>query len=336
MASGDEHSEEFAVYGDPRSRAYLLIAGGVGLALFAVAGFFVALRSNPSAFGLQAMTTLPMMGAIGLFAAAWRVLSLPQHVDLDDGGIRITARSGKVGSWSWDDIAFVETGQDFSGTRQLSIYGLNGRRLARLSNRFDNFEVMVQSIQRRMADRASPSRVQAERRKHRKTGALLMFGGVVAWIMAGVNVWMALSDREAQRLLSERGVPAMATVVEKFIAPDGRTHRIMYRVDHVPADSTPANVEIEPALWTTLDEGTPINVVAVPGRPDISRLAVGQIDDNFTPKPEIMLLVCAAVAVMGIVFFVGGVLSWIGIEIKFDSEFGFRVRRIRQTALRTK
>ena len=93
-------------------------------------------------------------------------------------------------------------------------------------------------------------------------------------------------------------------------------------------DAPLANVEIEPRMWATLEEGMQINVVAVPGRPDVTQLPVGQIDNNFVPAPRTILLVCVPMALLGIVFFVSGILSWYGLEIKFDSKSGFHLQRI--------
>jgi hypothetical protein len=107
-------------------------------------------------------------------------------------------------------------------------------------------------------------------------------------------------------------------IVRKFTAPDGRTRRIEYRVD---APAAPlANVEVAPLIWTLLQERQRIAVTAVPGRPDISRLIAGQIDDSMQGDPRLMLLLSAAMAVMSIVFFIVGILSLRGLEVKWDSQ----------------
>jgi hypothetical protein len=327
-------SDNIAVFrmpGASRGKAHLSLAGAAGLVLVTIVGFFLALHLNKGMFDLQLMTTVPMLGAVGLFMAGWRTLRSPVELRLSDRGIEIIGRKAEIGQWSWDRLAFADTATTAMGSKQfLRIYNTDGRLLARLSQDFENFDGMVASIQQRLAQRASPAGTHVERRKARRTGTFLMLGGVLAWALAGINVWFAISDRQAAELMTKQGVPTAATIVNKFIAPDGRTHRVEYRVAGAGHDAPLVNVEIEPLLWITLQAGSRIQVIAVPGHPEISRLLAGQIDDHFAPAPGTTLLVSVGVALLGVFFFVGGILARRGIDIRFNNTSGFHVRRINE------
>jgi hypothetical protein len=69
-------------------------------------------------------------------------------------------------------------------------------------------------------------------------------------------------------------------------------------------------------------------VIAVPGRPDVSHLTTGQIDDPMHPKPGMMLLLSAVIGVMSLVFVAGGLLNRRGLDLKWDAAQG-RLRLVR-------
>ena len=129
----------------------------------------------------------------------------------------------------------------------------------------------------------------------------------MAWALGGVNGWLAYSDARAQRLLRESAVPGEATVVRKFVAPDGRTHRIEYRVAGVEAAPL-ENVEVNPLLWSAMAEGERLPVLYVPADPSVSHLRIGQIDD-VQMSSAVHYGLSAVIAGMGVVFFVGGLLE---------------------------
>jgi hypothetical protein len=135
---------------------------------------------------------------------------------------------------------------------------------------------------------------------------------------------MAVRDREAHRLMKEQSVLTEASVVEKFIAPDGRTHRIRYRVSDRNGTSDEGNVEVQPDVWRMLEVGAKVEAYAVPGRPDISRLALGQIDDRFGPEPGVMIWISVGIVVAGFVFFGTGIMTWLGFDLTHNSKHGWR------------
>lgn len=300
-------------------RGYGSAAGGVALVIVAGVGFVLGLRTNPGPFGLQAMTTVPMIFAIGLFAAAYSTLRSPTRVILGADGLTVLRGRAEIGRWRWDEIALAPTGQvAISHKRVVKLYGTNGQVLVTLTDDLRDFNDMLVEIHQRMAWHPAPQRDTVARGKHRRTGAFLMIGGVAFFALAGANAWIAFSELRSKELLRTKGQRAEAIVVRKFTAPDGHTRRIEYRVD---APGAPIeNVEVTPIVWTVTETDQRIPVVAVPGHPDVSHLVIGQVDDSMHGDPKTMLALSAAMAVMSTLFFVVGILNRRGLQLTWDAE----------------
>lgn len=300
-------------------RGYGAVAGGVALVVAAIVGFFLALRTSPGPLGLQAMTTLPVLFAIGLFASAYATLRSPTRVIVGAAGLAVLRGAAEVGHWRWDGIAVAADGRAaVSNRRTLKLYGLAGRVLVALTDDLGDFDAMAAEIRRRMAEHPAAERETVARGKHRRTGALLMIAGVLFLALAGANAWNEWRAMTSKELLRTRGQPAEGVVVRLFTAPDGRTRRVEYKVDAPGAPTE--NVEVEEAMWQNLETGDRVVVIAVPGRPDVSRLMRGQVGDSLSGDPKLMLVLSAVMAVMATLFFVVGVLARRGLEVKWDAE----------------
>lgn len=310
MESVVEQVETYSVSEKSRWIGIACVAGGVCVVCFALLGFAVSLLTRVGQFGLHAMTTVPMLFAVGLFATAWSSLRAPKTVTLNDKGLEITSTNGRVREIAWADVVLVKSEPQLMGEKRFILYGANGKALISLAQGFEKFDAMCASITRRVEANPSPLKAAVERGKARRSAAFLMCGGVLAWALAGVNFWMASVDQKNRELFDTQASPTTATIAELVIAPDGRTHRVHFKVDGVGADAPVVNVEVDPGLWRTLKTGTTVLVKAVPGRPDLAKLLVGQIDDDESPSPRKMYVLCAVVAVMGVVFFGGGVREW--------------------------
>lgn len=306
-----------AVYTMPgavRRRAYGTLAGAAALIGGAALGFLAALRMDVDMFQMQAMTTLPTVMAVFLIMMSMRQLRGPAEVRLTGGGIEVVDQRGRRGNWRWEEITLVKKDDEFGG-QVLVLYGAGGKVLLKLPGGVERFAEMAGTIQARVAQNPAPAREQAKAGKSRRNGYVLLAGAAMAWLIGGANLWMAVTERATQKLLKEQGVAAVGVVTEKNIAPNGRTHRIVYRVDDPSGRSDTANVEVKPVLWQLLQVGAEVRIVVVPGRPDISRLAAGQVDDRMAPNPLLMIPMSIVFIVAGFVALGVGVLALKGKEI---------------------
>jgi hypothetical protein len=310
----DDDNQIFDCVSNRRLRGLAALAGGVALVVVATAGFFLSLRTSPNVFAFHMMTTMPMILAVGLFATAFATLRSPTRVIISRHELAVFRGQHESGRWSWEQLAHTTGIQSsFNAKRMLKLYGESGKVLVRLSDDLRDFDTMAAEIKRRMAENPSAQRTKVAVHTGRRKGLGLMIGGVLFFALAIANGWMASRDRQAKDLLQTQGQPAQAVVMRRFTAPDGHTRRIEYKVD---APGAPIeNVEVAPALWAMLQEHQRINVIAVPGRPDISHLKAGQIDDSMQADPKVMLPLSIAIAFIAIVFFAAGALSWRGMEL---------------------
>ena len=315
----DDQDLVFDSLSNRRMTGLLSLAGGVALVVVATAGFFLSLRTSPNLFAFHMMTTMPMILAVGLFASAFATLRSPTRVIITPHDLTVFRGQTEFGRWRWDQLAMTSGVQSsFNAKRIIKLYGDSGKVLVRLSDDLHDFDAMAAQIKLRMSQNPSAQRTKVAHHTGRRKGLGLMIGGLAFFALAVANGWLATHDRNAKDLLLTQGQPAQAIVIRKFTAPDGRTRRLEYKVDAPNAPTE--NVEVAPAYWTMLREGQRIGVTAVPGRPDISHLVAGQIDDSMQADPKVMLLLSIAIAFISIIFFVAGALSWRGVELKWDKE----------------
>jgi hypothetical protein len=228
-------------------------------------------------------------------------------VRLGQEGLRILF-GRQAREFVWEEIALAATAdRAFGGGKSLKLYAPDGRLLATLPDALEGFDLLVADVQRRLAAKPHAKSEAVATRRLRKRAAGLICGAFLAWALGGANGWLAYSDARAQRLLKESSVPGEAMVVRKFVAPDGRTHRIEYRlagVDGAPLE----NVEVNPLFWSAMVEGQRLPVLYVPADPSVSHLRIGQIDD-MQMSSAVHYGLSAGIAVLGVVFFVGGLLE---------------------------
>jgi hypothetical protein len=137
------------------------------------------------------------------------------------------------------------------------------------------------------------------------------------------TAWMAYDTHRAEQLMRTQGVGGEAVVVRKFIAPDGRTRRVEFRVADAPENAHLHNVEIDPQFWALLQAGARLPVKTVPGHPEIAHLRFGEIKDDFlNPSPMMNGLLSLGLLVMAILFLIGAILGFKGIDIATDPVTG--------------
>src|SRR5262245_16109605 len=141
----------FQVRKQASTHGVLWLVGGIGLVVFAIFGFLVAIVVGVNQIALHSVTTLPMMLGFGSLYAAWNKLRAPREVGVGPNGIRIdTSRDSRT--YGWDRIGWstVQTG-GMGFQRSLRIYDVKGRHLADLSDAIEDFDGLVDAIKQRIA-----------------------------------------------------------------------------------------------------------------------------------------------------------------------------------------
>jgi hypothetical protein len=304
-------------------------AGGDVLVLVAAFGFFVSLKTPTGMVQLHLRSTVPMIMAVGLFATAYTLARSPRAVGFSADGLHVYYRRGAK-LLGWGEIAWAEVGsQAMTNRKLLTVYGNNGKALLKLPASLEGFDSLAAGVRQRLAEHPSPYAGALRWRKCRRQAVGLLVGSVLTLAGGAWMGWMAYDERRSAELMRTQGAQGEAVVVRKFVAPDGRTHRIEYRVADAGEGAPLHNVEVDPLVWSILRTGQRVPVKTVPGRPEIARLVVGEVEDAMEPSPMTKLLLMAGMLVLTVVFLVGAILGFRGIEIDWDAESNkFKITRL--------
>jgi hypothetical protein len=303
-------------------KAMAYFCGGVALLGLAAFGFYTATRANSNMLQLQLMCNLPVLLAIGCFSAAYLARRSPNEVVLFDDRVEIR-RANDTRSLPLADLSMATlVPVVFAGRRKLKLFDRTGRCVAVVPDSIDGFDELATLLQADLQQREDDQASFVRMRKSRRQAVLLVAVGLV---FAGLITTLALVDRAEARdakLLEEQGRPTDASILRQFTAPNGITKRIEYRVTDASGRTADHNVEVQPMMWNLMAASKTVPVVAVPGRPDVARLAIGEIKSDAGLPPRFKVLLYIAGGVMCVFFFVGAVLNWRGIDIDLDSRTG--------------
>ncbi|MFA6241196.1 MAG: hypothetical protein WC655_09715 [Candidatus Hydrogenedentales bacterium] len=307
--------------GSTKDNPVLYAIGGVACLVFAVLGFLLAMITSVGQFQLQTMTTLPALIGGAALVTSWRLSRTPTKVVLSSQCLRVETRRAAA-EWTWDQIGWCAvSAMTYTHRRQLVVYDTSGKPLVKLGDSLNAFDALVDRVELKVAEtNANVSEVLRMRKAKRSAvyitvGATLFLGVVIA------NVIIAREDQRSAHLLAEAAVPGEGIVEELRIAPNGITRRLIYRVTSPDGKTATRNAQVTPDFWDNQEVGAVVPVIYVPGEPDISRLAEGEvIKKDAADNPMVMYALCAILALMCIFFYVGAFLQWRGWDIDFDSK----------------
>ncbi len=121
-----------------------------------------------------------------------------------------------------------------------------------------------------------------------RNATFVAVAGVFLVVAGAFTAWHTLDESRKAARLDAEGVAVSARIVGRemvrvtawltFVVDDGRgvehTHRVM----------------MESAAWRALEGAETVEVVAVPGRPEIARLARGDVKSQDHPTPILILV----------------------------------------------
>ena len=305
------------------SGAVLWLIGGLGALGLAAVGLVVAEAARVNPISLQVMTTLPTLIGIGALLAAWATTHTPREVGVGPGGVRIKTRRGSQ-LYRWDRVGWstVQPGT-LNGRRHLILYDTGGRPLARLSDALEDFDGLVRAIAEGIAAKGDQTADRVRSSRGKRSAVFMAGTGVVGLAVAAAVAWMTYRELRADRLLRESAVPGEAQIEQRFLAPNGVTPRLVYRITAPGGRSATRNAEVARPVWDALAGARTVPVLYIPDEPGISRLAFGEAEDRDPFKqPLIGYGLPVAVALLSLFFLATAVLMWLGWDIDLDSKTG--------------
>jgi hypothetical protein len=300
--------------------AVLLFVGGFVALAFAALGMLLAIISNANQLSVQVMTTVPTLIGLAALTAGWSTVRAPTEVTVGPGGLTVTGRKGKQ-TTPWERIGWATIGTGaLNQKRYLVVYDVDGKTITKISQAFDDFDGFAEMVKQRIDARNDDATGRVRLQKSRRAALLAIGIGVFLLAVAGANIWMAHEEQRTSRLLAKQGAPGEADVVRRFLAPDGMTCRLEYRVTSPAAANDIRNAEVSRDYWDSLEEVETVPVIVVPDEPAISRLVEGEVDDDDpTTSPYLMYVLSAVIAVISLISIGVGILQWCGWDIDLNS-----------------
>jgi hypothetical protein len=317
----DPDERVFSVGGKAGRNALLWLVGGIAALVAAIVGFLVAVFSRVDQLSLHMMSTLPAILGFGALASAWMTARTARGVAVGPDGLRVIGRRDER-RFAWSEIGWanVQPGP-VNQRRQLKIYDTQGRLLARFSDAIEDFEAMADMVKANIAAKQDNTAGRIQASKARRTAIYMTLGGTVFLALAGFLAWETHREARAQRLLAETGIAGIAEIEDRFLAPNGVTPRLVYRITTADGRTASRNAEVERGVWDQLEGAKRVAVVYVPDEPAISRLAFGEAERrDFLKTPVGGYGLAGLVAAMSLFFIGAAILMFRGWDIDFDSK----------------
>lgn len=302
-----------------------LIVGSVaclfGLIMFALHLFVI----RGGQISLHTTSTMPVICGVFAFMAAAANRKGVRTVYLWPQGIELVRQHSQ--SISWKDIRAVRVADSTNpGTihqKVITLAGADNEPIGTISGSFQQSDELVRLI-RTMANlesvpTAAPKTVsRAGIKKGRRTALIT---GMGALLLGSAGIFLPLEaywKHQANTLMASNAIDGQGRVTERFIAPNGTTHRIRYDLTGVDGNVASHNAEVTESFYQTVVEGSMVDVRYVPDRPDISELATGQVISDDVMDSAIMTLALGCVGILATLFMVPiAILSWKGYDIDF-------------------
>jgi hypothetical protein len=310
-----------------QQRGTWMLFGSAGMAGISLLGFLFAIFNRVDQLVLHVISTLPMIVAFGLLTGGRALTRGPRRVVIDDAGLQIEDRNGTK-QHRWCDIGWATitaTPSAVSQQRHLVLYDRAGKKVASLSEAFENFDDLVASVKSKVADQPGEVAENIQSRKARRSSFFMVIFASVMILLSASVAWMTYGKQRAARLLETEAVEGVATIDRVFVAPNGFTTRVEYTVTNAQGESASHNAEIESAYHAELTgaDAKTIPVMSVPSEPGISRLRGGEIiHDDLISSPIGGYVLSALVMLMSLFFLGVAVLQWRGLDVDLDSKTG--------------
>jgi len=303
------------------SRAVWFYLGAGGFFLMAFLGFVFALLLDMGPLRVQLSTTVPILVGLGLTIHARSLSRAPEMIRVGPHGVTIQGtQSVRLHRWEQMGWARVDM-QPMSAKRHLIIYDVGGKALTKISDVFDDFDDLADKVINGIVERDQDTAGVIQNKKGRRNAVLMASVSTALLVGAVFLASSAYESRRSERLFSEQAVDGEAEIVRRFVAPNGITKRLEYRVTESDGSTATRNAELTSTYWESLEGATTVPVRYVPGEPGISRLRDGEVaQSDPMESPTVMFVLAGLAGVMCLFFYVAAALSWKGWDIDLDSK----------------
>ena len=290
---------------------------GFGLIAFAIIGFIFVLGIKHGQMTLHLTTTLPMIFAVGMLARGFSQRNQPSRVVVGPDGMKITTkRSSRVYSWSEIGSA-TKTNVLNTPHTCLRITDTFGKVIIKVDESFPDYLRLVKLVESYIDAKPDDTSIRIMSRKAKRAGVVCFLVGSFLSFAAVFIAYEARNSERSKKLLAEKGVVGDGEIVRRFVAPNGVTKRIEFRV----AGSKIKNVEVTTNLWNELEHVKTLPVIYVPDEPDINRLEFGEVkDDDFMKTPRGGFLFSGLFGLMALFFLSLSPFAWMGYDLAFDDK----------------
>lgn len=282
-----------------------------------IGGLVLAILSDTGMIQMQLMTTVPILAGISCFYTAWSKGRSPSRITIDKEALTLETK-GESRRLTWEQVGWADKqSAPMSAQPHLVVYAPDGKTITKIINDFPGFDQLVELLTARIERKTDGVAAEVQKKTFRKQGLLLCCLGPFFILIAAANVWIAWDEQRTDHLFATQAVMGEATVLRHFVAPDGRTKRMKYRVTTPEGLTGEHNVEVDPTLWQMTKGFDTVQVLYVPSEPSISKLLFGEIEDPVMDmNPRVMYWASGAMALLGLIAVVIGAMNLKGIDIE--------------------
>jgi hypothetical protein len=315
------------------NNALLWLAAGLFCVMISVLGFCLALFTSAGVLALHVWATLPAMLATGAFIVAWTLGKAPREVSVDSQGITIERRTG-TRTILWKEIGWSSIGQlPITMRNRLILHDLRGRPIEKIDEGIEEFDRLKKLVSKRVAARKDGVAKKIQTSHARTSAVALVILCIGGFTLAGVVARHAYTQKQAESALQEQGVDGEAEIIRRYLAPNGITGRLEYRVTTPDGRSATRDTEVIPLVWRGMEGQTTVSVIYLPDDPTNSRLAIGEArHDELTQNSTVMYIVCGTISGLCVIGLVVAIMSWFGWSIDMDPDTGIPFIKRREPA----
>src|SRR5262249_42978843 len=139
-------------------------------------------------------------------------------------------------------------------------------------------------ISARIAAKGDDTAAQLKLAKAKKSAMLAGVAGLTFLPLSVLVLVINMKEIRGDELLTTTGVAGQGRIDRRFIAPNGVTARLEYKITTPDGKTGTHNAEVERFYWQSLEGAKTVPVIYAKNEPEFSRLATGEIESSDSMK----------------------------------------------------